>query len=206
MDFKMEGSWNTENYCWLPWLAEKTNFWILDALMAKIVTFWPWWKPFNGFWFETLSFFPLFPFFLFATQKGVCVCVEGGGVGGCVGGGREKHDPPATWCRRPWTIFWIRAWIIIILLFCKFYLENLFSFSNFSISRSKTRAFIGSEAWFFSVGNIRIGREGLRFLLSTQNSAREDRVLTKAFPSPHLSLIKFLDSQTDQPESLFCSD
>ena len=45
--------------------------------MAKTVTFWPWWQPFNSFCFESLSFFPLFPFFLFATQKS-----GGGGMGG----------------------------------------------------------------------------------------------------------------------------
>ena len=37
--------------------------------MAKIVAFWPWWQPFSSFYFETLSFFLCFPFFLFATQK-----------------------------------------------------------------------------------------------------------------------------------------
>ena len=26
--------------------------------MAKTVTFWPWWKPFNSFCFESLSFSP----------------------------------------------------------------------------------------------------------------------------------------------------
>ena len=36
---------------------------------AKTVTFWPWWQSFNSFCFETLSFFPLCPFFLFAAQK-----------------------------------------------------------------------------------------------------------------------------------------
>ena len=39
--------------------------------IAKTVTFWPWWLPFNSFCFESLSFFPLFPFFLFVTQKSV---------------------------------------------------------------------------------------------------------------------------------------
>ena len=37
--------------------------------MAKTIIFWPWWQPFNSFCFETLSFLPLSPFFLFATQK-----------------------------------------------------------------------------------------------------------------------------------------
>ena len=44
--------------------------------MAKIVTFWPWWQPFDSFCFETLSFFSFFPYFLFATKKKVG---EGGG-------------------------------------------------------------------------------------------------------------------------------
>ena len=29
--------------------------------MAKTLTFWLWWQPFNSFCFETVSFFPLFP-------------------------------------------------------------------------------------------------------------------------------------------------
>ena len=37
--------------------------------MAKIVTFWPGWQPFDSFCFETLSFFPFFPYFLFDTKK-----------------------------------------------------------------------------------------------------------------------------------------
>ena len=37
--------------------------------MAKTVIFWPWWQPFDSFCFETLSFLPLSPFFLFAMQK-----------------------------------------------------------------------------------------------------------------------------------------
>ena len=40
-----------------------------DSRMAKTVTFKPWWQPFDIFCFETLSFFPLFLFFLFVTQK-----------------------------------------------------------------------------------------------------------------------------------------
>ena len=32
MDFKVEEPWNTEKYCRLPWLSDKKNFWILDAL------------------------------------------------------------------------------------------------------------------------------------------------------------------------------
>ena len=45
--------------------------------MVKTITFWPWWEPFNSFCFETLSFFPLSPFFLFAMQKsGVCNVIK----------------------------------------------------------------------------------------------------------------------------------
>ena len=32
MDFKVEVPWNTEKYCRPPWLGDKKNFWILDAL------------------------------------------------------------------------------------------------------------------------------------------------------------------------------
>ena len=32
MDFKVEEPWNNEKYCRPPWLAERKNFWILDAL------------------------------------------------------------------------------------------------------------------------------------------------------------------------------
>ena len=32
MDFTVEGSWNTEKYCRPPWLTDKKNFGILDAL------------------------------------------------------------------------------------------------------------------------------------------------------------------------------
>ena len=32
MDFKVEGPWNAEKCCRPPWLTEKENFWILDAL------------------------------------------------------------------------------------------------------------------------------------------------------------------------------
>ena len=51
--------------------------------MAKIVEFWPWWQPFNSFYFETLSFFLCFPFFFLIRKKG--------GV-----------PPWPLWCRRPW--------------------------------------------------------------------------------------------------------
>ena len=37
--------------------------------MVKAATFRPWWQPFNSFYFETLSFFPLFPFFLLLCKK-----------------------------------------------------------------------------------------------------------------------------------------
>ena len=45
--------------------------------MAKTVTFWPGWQPFTSFCFESLTFSPLFPFFLFDTQK-----KRGGGMAG----------------------------------------------------------------------------------------------------------------------------
>ena len=32
MDFNVEGLWNTEKYCQPPWLVDKKNFYILDAL------------------------------------------------------------------------------------------------------------------------------------------------------------------------------
>ena len=68
IDFKVEGPWNTEKYCRLPWLANKKKFWIADAL-EWLKQFWPWWQPFNSYSFETLSFLPLFLFFLFVMQK-----------------------------------------------------------------------------------------------------------------------------------------
>ena len=49
--------------------------------IAKTATFWPWWKPFNSFFFETLSFFPLFPFFLSCYAK--------------------KQRGYTPWCRQP---------------------------------------------------------------------------------------------------------
>ena len=61
MDLKVEGPWNTDKY-WNFLNSRRSR-------MAKTVTLWPWWQPFNSFCFESLSFFPLFPFFLFATQK-----------------------------------------------------------------------------------------------------------------------------------------
>ena len=48
--------------------------------MAKTVTFWPWWQPFNSFCFQILSFFPLFIFFLFDTQKSEVPCTPTPGV------------------------------------------------------------------------------------------------------------------------------
>ena len=32
MNFKVGKPWNTEKYCWSPWLSDKKNFRILDAL------------------------------------------------------------------------------------------------------------------------------------------------------------------------------
>ena len=37
--------------------------------MAKAVTFWPWWQPFNSFCFETLSLFLCFPLFLLLPKN-----------------------------------------------------------------------------------------------------------------------------------------
>ena len=49
-------------------IGRQENFWILDALQ--------WLKqPFNSLYFETLSFFPLFLFLLFATQKSWGPCL-----------------------------------------------------------------------------------------------------------------------------------
>ena len=54
--------------------------------MAKTVTLWPWWQPFNSFCFESLSFFPLFPFFSFCYAKKW-----------------RGHSPPRSpQYRRPW--------------------------------------------------------------------------------------------------------
>ena len=39
--------------------------------MAKTVTFWPWWQPFNSFCFETL--FSFFPLFSFCYEKKLCL-------------------------------------------------------------------------------------------------------------------------------------
>ena len=37
--------------------------------MAEKVTFWPYWKPFNSFWFEILSLFPFISLFSFCYAK-----------------------------------------------------------------------------------------------------------------------------------------
>ena len=67
MDFKVEEPWNNEKYCRPPWLAERKNFWILDALE------WPKQKHFdpnkNPLIVSALKLFPLLPFYIFATQK-----------------------------------------------------------------------------------------------------------------------------------------
>ena len=39
------------------------------SAMPKIVTFRPWWQPFNSYCSKTLSFFPLFPFFFLPRKK-----------------------------------------------------------------------------------------------------------------------------------------
>ena len=68
-----------------------------QSRITKTIIFWPWWQPFNSFCFETLSFLPLSPFFLFATQKN---------------GGPLPHRPP-RWCR-PWLI---HTYVLFILLY-----------------------------------------------------------------------------------------
>ena len=61
--------------------------------MAKTVTFSPWWQPFNSFCLEALSFFSLFPFFLFATQKS--------------GDAMPPSPPsPSPWCRQ--SCYWFQ--------------------------------------------------------------------------------------------------
>ena len=70
MDFKKGGPWNTEKYCRLPWLADKKNFQILDALE---------WSKQSDFdlgdsllivsALKPFLFFLCLPFFLFAMQK-----------------------------------------------------------------------------------------------------------------------------------------
>ena len=64
--------------------------------MAKAIIFWLWWWPFDSFCFETLSFLPLSPFFLFAMQK------SGGKGGEWRGEGRGPGGPWPPRCRRPW--------------------------------------------------------------------------------------------------------
>ena len=78
MDFKVEEPGNTVRYFQPPWLAGKKNFWIPDAL-----------KGLKQYHFTLVTAFlaisalkpdllPLFPYFLFATQKNRW----GGGGGG----------------------------------------------------------------------------------------------------------------------------
>ena len=51
MDFKVEGSWNTKKYCRPTVVADKESS--RHPRMAKTLKFWPWWQPFNSFWFGT---------------------------------------------------------------------------------------------------------------------------------------------------------
>ena len=67
MYFKVAGPWSNEKYCRPPWLEKFLNS--RRSRMAKTITFWPWWQAFNSSCFETLSFFPPFPFFLFSRKK-----------------------------------------------------------------------------------------------------------------------------------------
>ena len=81
MDFKVEGPWNTDTFVGRP--EEFLNS--RRSRMAKTLTFWPWWQSFNSFCFESLTFFPLFPLFLFATQKrGVAVAPGPSSIAGPV--------------------------------------------------------------------------------------------------------------------------
>ena len=86
MDFKVgrRGAWNTEKYCRPPWLADKKNFRILDALE---------WLKQKYFDFgdgllivsalKPSVFLPWSNFFLFATQKsGVAMAPRSPGVAG----------------------------------------------------------------------------------------------------------------------------
>ena len=66
----VQGRWNGFQSAKGPWNTKK--YW--RSRMPKTVTFSAWWQPFNSFCFQILSFFHLFPFFLFATQKS-----QGGG-------------------------------------------------------------------------------------------------------------------------------
>ena len=76
------------------------------SITAKTTIFWPWWQPFNSFSFETLSFLPLSPFFLFATQNS--------------GGAMAPQSPR---CRRPcyqYSLFLLgtkKIWTLIINLY-----------------------------------------------------------------------------------------
>ena len=88
MDFKVEWSWNAEKHCRPPVGREGKFLNFGRSRMAKTVIFWPWWKPFNSFCFETLSFFP-FVFIFFATQKS-----WGGEEWG--GEGAWSPDPPVS--------------------------------------------------------------------------------------------------------------
>ena len=96
--------------------------------MAKTVTFWPWWQPYNSFCFENVSFFPLnsFRFFLLATQKVyLCVCVR---VCWGVGGGPSSADTPGVTGPR------VRRWKMVkrkqIHSFENYILEQCWSFLN----------------------------------------------------------------------------
>ena len=70
MDFKVDGSmkhWKVLSITMVGWQEKFLNS--RCSRLAKTVAFWPWRHNFNSFCFETLSFFPLIPFLLFAMQK-----------------------------------------------------------------------------------------------------------------------------------------
>ena len=85
IDFKVRGSWNTEKYCWPPWLADKKNFRILDAV--------EWLKQ----WYfdlgdSLLIVSALKPFLLF------CLCLPFSFLP------RKKvGEPWPPWCRQSWS-------------------------------------------------------------------------------------------------------
>ena len=70
MDFKVGGAmehWKVLSDTMAGWQERFSNS--RCSRMANTIIFWPWWQPFNSFCFETLSFLPLSPFFLFAMPK-----------------------------------------------------------------------------------------------------------------------------------------
>ena len=70
MDFKVGRPWNTEKYCWPPWLTDKKNFWILGTAEWLKQEHFDHGDCFLKFLLWNLFFFfNLFSFSPFATQK-----------------------------------------------------------------------------------------------------------------------------------------